>query len=321
MTQSNGPDNSPRYAHALGVQFADTLAAAFGTPPDDDLPLIGNHEVGACARAVSFAAAGIDHTDPLDTAGAWTAGIEAHVLSLWQHSLPAFAAPASVRTNVVCAVDGIDGEFAAHAVIESDSSASPDGPTLRRRTVAMLNIIGGYAYKQIVGDKYEPRGPREQDVRQAALIGGACDADEVVIAYVSLEKVSPAAASRRQLGPVTRFAAEWTLSREEYEPVAASERSRLSGVLGLLDGDEPTLAARKIPDEEIVTGATVTDPTTGRWERWEATPDGHVGLTHEGNTYRCAYCPFRSACVLADDPGRFPLREVRERLAAQKENV
>ena len=99
---------------------------------------------------------------------------------------------------------------------------------------------------------------------------------------------------------VGRFAAEWTLTREQYEPLARLEAERVDGILGLVD--DGYLAARKTP--EMPVGAEITDPATGEWVR---TSDGEA--VEVGSTWECGYCSYQTLCA-ATEAGRIPVESV-----------
>ena len=164
--------------------------------------------------------------------------------------------------------------------------------------------MGGRGFKGAVGAlrKGTPaEGPKAAHLLQAALNGRAIDADEVVVGYLAKECISKGEAKRFGIGDdLGRFAAEWTLTREQYEPLADLEAERVAGVLALVA--EGTLAARKSP--EMPVGAEVTDPTTGDWV---LRIDGEVVET--GNTWTCSYCPYQTVCSTTE-AGRIPVESV-----------
>jgi hypothetical protein len=176
----------------------------------------------------------------------------------------------------------------------------------RFRSLYELKTCGGFSYKMKVGERGEAEGPSHEHKLQAALNGLAVDADEIVIGYIATEAISKPAAARKHIGELGRFCAEWSYTREEFEPWARAEQARLQGILDLLD--EGQLAARKVPNPEFPTGAEIVDPKTSRWEVRDA--DGTVVDTGSlWNGAFCSYCNFQTTCM-ATAPGRIALADV-----------
>ena len=132
------------------------------------------------------------------------------------------------------------------------------------------------------------------------------DADEVIVGYLAKECISANVARRFGItDDVGRFAAEWTLTREQYEPLADLEAERVAGILDLVaDGK---LAARKSP--EMPPGAEVTDPETGAYEVHLHTVEGDDVVTDTGSTWECDYCAFQTLCATTE-AGRIPIDTV-----------
>jgi len=178
-----------------------------------------------------------------------------------------------------------------------------------RKTIAYeLKTVGGFAFKGAVGAarKGTPaEGPKAAHLLQAAINGRAVDADEVIVGYLAKECISARVAKSYGLSDVGRFAAEWTLTREQYEPLADLEAERVAGILDLVaDGK---LAARKSP--EMPVGAEVTDPETGAYEVRLRTEDGEVTVTDTGSTWECDYCSYQTLCATTE-AGRIPIETV-----------
>lgn len=308
LPPANGltPDPSPRFVGVLVDEWAgardDDKATALGTP-------FRHSDAGKCARAISYAAAGIPKSDPMDIAGVWNTSLGSLVHEQWQAALQRRWPDAEVE--VTCATVGADGSGHVDAVIRwqyGDMLVNDgQGPT---RTVAYeLKTVGGFGFKAAVGAarKGTPaEGPKAAHLLQAAINGRAVDADEVVVGYLAKECISANVAKRFGItDDLGRFAAEWTLTREQYEPLADLEAERIDGILALVaDGK---LAARKSP--EMPTGAEVTDPETGAYEVRLRTEDGEVVVTDTGRTWECDYCAFQSLCATTD-AGRIPVESV-----------
>ena len=308
------PDPSPRF---VGV-----LVEAWANDRDDDKPTahgtpFRHSDAGKCARAISYTAAGIPKSDPMDITGVWNTRLGTLIHDEWQAALQARWPDAEVE--VTCAMVGADGSGHIDAVIRElrEITHSPDGMLIspdvsakrEYRIAYELKTVGGFAFKGAVGAarKGTPaEGPKAAHLLQAALNGRAVDADEVVVGYLAKECISATVAKRFGItDDVGRFAAEWTLTREQYEPLADGEAARVAGVLALVD--EGTLAARKSP--EMPPGAEVTDPASGAWTQHLTTAEGERVLADTGSTWECDYCPYQSLCATTE-AGRIPVSSV-----------
>lgn len=169
-----------------------------------------------------------------------------------------------------------------------------------------LKTVGGFAFKAAVGAarKGTPaEGPKAAHLYQAALNGKAVDADEVVVGYLAKEAISVSAGARFGIvDPIQRISAEWTLTRDQYEPIAEMETTRVAAVLELVERGE--VAPRR--GVEMPPRAEVTEPTSGAWLAKDA--DGT--LVETGSTWECGYCSWRTLCA-GTLPGRRPVSEIR----------
>lgn len=276
------PDAEPRFAQVLVEQWAAENDAAGPKARASTGARFRHSDAGKCARAIAFAALNLPPSDPMDLPGVWNTHLGTLIHEEWQAALEkAFPGCGIEITGVT-----IDGEGACHidAVV-----TYPDG-----KVVAIeLKTAGGYAFKAATGTarKGTPaEGPKHEHRTQGALNGLAVDADEVVIVYLAKECLSVNVADRFGVSELGRFAAEWTLTREEYEPIAHAEVARVRGILDLLD--DGTLPARKIPAPDVPKGAEIVDPATGRWE---VRKDDQ--LLDTGSYWGCDYCSHQTRCV------------------------
>jgi len=341
------PDPSPRFISVLADQWAaekdDDKATALGTP-------FRHSDAGKCARAISYTAAGIPRSDPMDITGAWNTSLGTLIHEQWQEALQRRWPDAEVE--VTCAMVGADGSGHIDAVIREytrcadcdhkwihhgeqcdvkgcrctepgdtpedidalDTGDVPIPMVFRqtRKTIAYeLKTVGGFAFKGAVGAarKGTPaEGPKAAHLLQAAINGRAVDADEVIVGYLAKECISARVAKSYGLSDVARFAAEWTLTREQYEPLADLEAERVAGILGLVD--EGLLAARKTP--EMPAGAEITDPSTGEWQRTADVDNDGVKdrvVVEVGSEWSCSYCAHQTLCVTTE-AGRIPVESV-----------
>lgn len=332
------PDATPRFVHLLVEKMA-RKNAADGDKPTAYGTRIRHSDAGQCARRVAYAAAGIPKSDPMDLAGTWVTSLGTMIHEGWQEALVARFPDAQVEPKL--RIEGLDASGHADAVIDieedpSDTQTTPSAtevqrsqhdapkepkhpgmPNLQerrpgyRRVLYELKTCGGYSYKLRVGERGQAEGPSHEHKAQAALNAVAVDADEMVIGYMATEAISKAAAARKQFPELLRFAAEWTIPREVFEPIAFKEQERLQGILDLLD--RGLLAARKVPDPDLPVRAEIVDPTISRWEVTDA--DGRITDTGSlwGGQY-CSYCPYQTLCITTE-PGRIPVSSVKEQAA------
>ena len=328
------PDPSPRFISVLADRWAedsdDDKATALGTR-------FRHSDAGKCSRAIAYTAAGIPKSDPMDITGVWNTSLGTLIHEQWQEALTARFPHAEVE--VKCATVGADGSGHIDAVITTTalcvdchhgwgvhgddgctvghcrctepgdiepgaSPIPPEGFASAKVIAYELKTVGGFGFKAAVGAQRKgtpAEGPRTSHMLQASLNGAAVDADEVVIGYLAKECISLNVAKRFGIGDdVGRFAAEWTLTREQYEPLARLEAERVDGILALVD--EGTLAARKTP--EMPVGAEITDPATGEWQRVAGDEVAEVG-----STWECGYCSFQTLCS-GTEAGRIPIESV-----------
>lgn len=288
------PDADPRFAHILaeawGASRDQDKATALGTP-------FRHSDAGKCARYLSYVAAGLPVSDPMDLTGIWTTGMGERLHEEWQAALAARYPDAEIEVKV--RMEGADGSGHIDAVVVADST-----------TIAYeLKTVGGYAYKGAVGAMSKGKaaeGPKSEHLIQAALNGVGADADQVVIGYLAREPISPGVARRFGLPDHQRFCAEWTYTREQFQSVASDEAGRVAGILELVaDGN---LARRVIPFT-TPPGAEITDPSQGRWELFDA--DGNASDTglHWAEGQGCwGYCRYAGLCG-ALPSGRIPVAD------------
>lgn len=281
------PDPEPRFVHLLVQSWVD--ADPGPKPRAHKAARFRHSDAGKCARAVAYAALDVPPSNPMDLSGYWNTGLGTRIHEMWQDVIAARFPEAELEPKVLL------GSGAGHidAVV----------PLADRKVVIELKSTGGFAYKLAIGERGTAQGPKFEHIVQGALNAKAQDADELVICYLSKEAISVAAADRKGFSEVVRFAAEWTFTRDEYQPYADAEVARIDGILALLD--EGTLPARKIPDPELPPGHVITDPTSGQWQVHNA----EGGIIDAGSWWSCLYCGWQDKCA-ATSAGRQPTAEV-----------
>lgn len=288
------PDAHPRFAHLLPELWRDEEQRRGDLERAHTDTRFRHSDAGNCARAIAYAALDIPASDPMDLSGYWNTGLGKIIHQLLQSVIQDRYPGAQVEVKVRSV--GADGSGHIDVVL-----TMPDG------TVVSIEIksIGGFAFKMAVGERGAAQGPKQDHILQAALNAAAVDADEAVIVYLSKEAISVNVAKRKGFDELGRFTAEWTLTRDQYLPLAQAEAERVTGILGLLD--EGTLPRRVFPADELPTGHEIQDPATGRWEvRGE---EGDVLDT--GTFWACGYCRWQTVCGHVG-PGRLPVETVVE---------
>ncbi len=301
------PDQHPRYLATVAERLREArdssgeLAHAVeGTP-------FRHSDAAKCARALSYKFAGIAETEDVDPSGLWNFAVGTYGHEVFQGALLRYFGD-KVQVETTCFTEAWP-QGSGHA----DGDIDDDGTGV----VYELKTVGGFAYKMAVGERGAPQGPKHDHIVQGALNASARGAQRLVIGYLSKEAISVQAAGRKKISELGRFMAEWTFEADEFEPIAAAERARVSGILALVaDGQ---LAARKIPDPELPAGAEIVDPSTGRWEKHDA--DGAIVDT--GSWWACGYCNYRTLCAETIS-GRIELEvavDLRSRIASTKEEA
>ncbi len=291
------PDASPRFAHLLAEHWREEEQRKGDLARAHTDTRFRHSDAGNCARAISYAALDIEASDPMDLSGYWNTGLGSRVHDLFQGVLSIRFGSQAVIEQKVRSVDA-DGSGHIDAVVRMPAGDAPDDGA---KVVAVeLKTVGGFAYKMAVGERGAAQGPKADHILQAALNAAAVDADEAVIVYLAKEAISVNVAARKGFDEITRFAAEWTLTREQYEPLAKAEAERITGILALVDDGE--LPLRRFPSAELPKGHEIVDPTTGRWE-----VHGKEGeVLDTGTFWACGYCRWQSLCVNVG-PGRVPV--------------
>lgn len=280
------PDAAPRYAPVLARAWENTVEKgelAFAVPGTR----FRHSWAGKCARELSYLTLGYEPSEPFDEATYWVFGIGKAIHELWQQRLMDAFPGCEVEVN--CRIDEMDSSGHIDAVITGDNSGV--GVPAGKKVALELKTINGFGFKMAIGARGKAEGPRDSAIIQGALNAHAVDADELVIVYLALENLSPREAHNKGLKePWQRFSAEWSWTREQYEPIALAEIARVQQIHKIIDGGN--LAPRLIPS--LPAGAEIVDPLKGTWIQRDATGNN---IAQTGSFWGCAYCSFRSQCV------------------------
>ena len=197
------------------------------------------------------------------------------------------------------------GERAAdHVKVEADANGRKRSTWLGTGEVyAVVDYMtqNGYGYKLAVTNfKGGPNGPSTGKVTQAALAAELMDADFAIVAHLAMEVLGPTfSAGRIDQADLIRFAAQWSVGREQIAALVAAERARVRRAIACRD-------AKVLPVRELTTGypdgAIVADPEQARWEKRNA--EGMV-VRAGGCSWPCDYCGWRDKCV-SDGDGDMP---------------
>lgn len=242
-----------------------------------------------CDRSLQYALNNVPASEPLTLADYWRFGLGTMVHEYLQETFVDLFPNTKCEVPVDLMTIGLDGSATVDMI-----TYNPDGSV---QYVVEIKTINGFGFKKsATAFKGPAEGPRWSAVVQGALAATALDAEGLIIAYLSLENLSPSIALSYGNGTtVGQFAAEWHYTNEEFAPIAAAEVERINRVM-LMNGANVTVP-RAIHDPEVTPGATVTDSSKGTW--MVRNGDAIIGT---GRTWMCDYCDHRSQCI-ADGEG------------------
>lgn len=310
LPRDNGlvPDKHMRFADVLVQRWAAEQEAAGEKPNAIDGTRFRGSDAGKCARLLGYKAAGIPASDPMDLTGTWNTSLGTLLHDAWQEALQERYPDAEIEVKAPIVDDDgsmhidavIAWEFVGHVPAEVRGPGwgeDGDGYTISYE----LKSIGGFGFKNAVGRARKGQaaeGPRTDHLLQGSLGGVAVDADEVLVGYLAKEALSK---SFKVADERDRFLAEWTFTREQYEPLARAEAERVAGILEVVDGG---MLPRRIVPHDMPPGAEIVDPSKGTWE---VVSDGFV--SDSGSYWGCAYCSHQTLCAQTE-PGRIPIESV-----------
>lgn len=296
------PDVTPRWAHLLAEKWHRENEEAGERPHAIEGTRFRHSDAGGCARKIAYKAAGFERTNPMDVTGSWNTHLGTLIHDAWQEALVEAYPQAHIEVSSQVFEDG-SGSMDALVEMEYGKADDPTEPYV---VSIELKTQGGTPFKYAIGKArrgQEPDGPKHEHVIQGALNALAHNADELVIAYLAKETLSQ---NYDDVADLSKFCAEWTLTREQYQPIARLEIERVEGILRLLD-DEGLLAARKAPGHP----GEIEDPAISRWVKRD--PAGGILDTgsHWGGSYCSGYCSHFDLCVQTPS-GRVPVEQVVE---------
>jgi hypothetical protein len=234
-----------------------------------------------CDRALSYSLAGVEETNASTVADLWRMALGTMIHDALQGSMHRAFPDATCEVSIDLRPD-LDGCGTVDILVQHAD----------RRTAVEVKSINGFGFKMAATSfKGGEEGPKWGHVVQGALGAYALDADELVLAYFSMELVS-AAGLRAEHGEIGRFTAQWTYPRDIYEPIARAEIARVNRLLVLADDLGGALPPRIVHDPSIPPSAVVVDPARSRWVVRD-----DKGVQQVGTTWHCTYCRHRDRCI------------------------
>lgn len=254
----------------------DTLARAM---PEAG-PYRGSFASKRCDRALWYGLNDVPYSNPHTLADAWTFGLGHTVHEMLQDVLGDLFEGAEAEVEVDLNAIGIPGSSRMDMVLDYKG----------KKTAVEIKSINGFGFKMASTTFHgPPEGPRSGAVIQSALAAKALGCDQIVIAYLSLEKVSTNLASSYSNSEAGRFAAEWHYTVAELDPIIEAETKRINAVV---KATKPP--PRRLIDQGIPQFAKITNPDSGDWVALEA--PGSKVIADTGSTWMCAYCSHRDLC-------------------------
>lgn len=240
---------------------------------------------GSCARQIAYKVAGVEETNPTTVADAWRFWV-----GKWMHDLVQQVVLKKYPGSEVEVKLRIGEDGSGHADVRL---VTPDG-----RVIAVeLKSINGTGFKIAVVGKTarerQPQGARVSAIMQGALYAYAMDPqpDELMVVYFSLELIS-GSQQAHLMDEYSRFAAQWTFSKEEYTTIALDEMRRMERIVKITERSGPQAVPRVIPDP-FLAPHRVVNPRSGEL---------HL-IDDEGNkigrdrTWMCGFCGFQEQCA------------------------
>lgn len=242
-----------------------------------------------CDRALAYALTDVAG-EPPSLADHWRFGLGTMVHEYLQDVFVGLFPQTKVEVPVDLQPLGLDGSATVDMVIYADNGDVD--------TVVEIKTINGFGFKKsATAFKGPAEGPRFSAVVQGSLAAAALGAQRLIIAYLSLENLSPSIAlSYGDGSTVGQFAAEWHYDRDEFLPIASAEVDRINKVFSLVEAD--VLPPRELHDPEYPEGVVVTIPEKGLFTLSQGDQ-----VLHSGRTWMCDYCNHRATCISDGEGG------------------
>lgn len=208
---------------------------------------------GKCARQMAYLMLGRE-PGPMDKEGIWVTRLGTEVHEKWQDALATSYPHWQMEVPAETAI----------------SSGSADAWNPHLGVVAELKTINGFGYKRVITS-----GPRLSNLLQLAVNAHALSAKEGRLTYLPME------VNRR--GPQDlSIGATYVIDRPLINILSEFELKRWDRIIKTLD--RGYLPPRQVIDSDLIQGAEVADPMSGKLD---------VG----GKTWQCGYCSFQLSCM------------------------
>ena len=284
--------NIPAKNNFVAEAIADAWYDAYIANGEDQLghaipeagPYRGSFASKRCNRALAYGLERIQPSNPPTQADMWRMGLGSTVHEMLQRIVADLFPGSENEVKIDLRPIGVPGS--SHADIVMDYNG--------RKTLVELKSINGFGFKMIATPfKGAPEGARFGDVMQGALAAAALGCEQLVVAYLAMEVVSPQLAKDYSETEAGRFAAEWHYTVEELQPIITAEVKRITTLVDYVAEHGAKLVRRELVAPEYPEGAIVTDPARGMWiVRGEG-----QAIEDTGDTWMCAYCWHRDLCI------------------------
>ena len=291
LPRADRPDgNPPSKNNFVAEAIADAWFEAYLERGEDQKglaipeagPYRGSMASKRCDRALYYGLADTPPSNPPTQADMWRMGLGSTVHLMLQDIADKLFPNARNEVKIDLRSIGVPGSSHADLVIEHEGV----------KTLVELKSINGFGFKMIATTFKGPaEGARFGDVMQGALAAAAEGCERLVVAYLSMEVVSPSMAKSYSDTEAGRFAAEWHYTIEELQPLIDAEKERIEGIMRDVERKEPS--PRLLVAPEYPADAIVTSPEDGMWM---VKGEGNA-IEDTGDTWMCNYCWHRDICI------------------------
>lgn len=284
--EGNPPSDNNFVAEAIADAWFEAYLAAGedqkGLAIPEAGPYRGSMASKRCDRALYYGLAQVPPSNPPGQADMWRMGLGSSVHVMLQEIIDKLFPGSENEVIIDLRKIGVPGSAHADIVIEHKG----------RRTLVEVKSINGFGFKMIATSfKGAAEGARFGDVMQGALSAAAYDCEQLVVAYLSMEVVSPQMAASYSKTEAGRFAAEWHYTIEELQPQIDAEIARIDRIL--LDVEHQVPSSRRLIAPDYPLDAIVTSPEDGMW----MVKGEGAAIEDTGDTWMCAYCWHRDICI------------------------
>jgi len=264
----------PSLTHLLAAELLEK--AQVPKPTAKGTPLRYSSAYG-CMRQQGYAAIGAVPTEPMDESGAWVTGLGTIIHEALQEAI------SKVYPNAEFEVASQHGSVisgSCDALVEVDG----EWVLFELKTMGTYSFDKQVGWNRMRGTVGTPEGPAQKAIVQAGMNALGIEKERgitintIIMGSIGFEALSKQKADKVGIEGYNRFLAEFHIDREEWEPIAQAELTRMVEIYD-------TLAEGVLPD------------------RWAIDDEGtEIQLSPEGRAWQCAYCAFKTTCS-EDGPG------------------